>query len=175
MFGWLRAEAARASFSKRESRSASADTSAGSTLIATSRPSRVSPRGRPRPSHPRRSRRRAGSVRGSGASPVPSLGPRCRRGELRARPGQPTGVELGRPRGVCRGGDAAIGERPADQRAGPGHPSITGQDDQAGAERPALKRRYGRHLSFASEWRRAPDKSRASTSTRRRARGSRTP
>ena len=42
MFGWLRAAAARASCSKRRSRSASAENDAGSTLMATSRLSRVS-------------------------------------------------------------------------------------------------------------------------------------
>ncbi len=42
MFGWFRAEADRASFSKRFNRSASDASSAGSTLIATSRSSRVS-------------------------------------------------------------------------------------------------------------------------------------
>ena len=44
MVGWLRAEADRASFSNRFSRSASEATAAGSTLIATSRESRVVPR-----------------------------------------------------------------------------------------------------------------------------------
>ncbi len=42
MLGWLSAEAERASFSKRLSRSSFAARSAGRTLIATSRPSRVS-------------------------------------------------------------------------------------------------------------------------------------
>ena len=42
MFGWLRAEAARASWMKRRWRSGSAVASGGSILIATARPSRVS-------------------------------------------------------------------------------------------------------------------------------------
>src|SRR6266496_3902018 len=42
MFGWLRAEAARASWTKRRRRLSSAIRSAGRTLIATSRPRRVS-------------------------------------------------------------------------------------------------------------------------------------
>src|SRR5436309_15515081 len=42
MLGWFRAEADRASFSKRLSLEGSEATSAGSTLIATLRPSRVS-------------------------------------------------------------------------------------------------------------------------------------
>src|SRR5580765_1664663 len=42
MFGWFRAEADLASRSKRARRSASDEISAGSTLIATSRPRRVS-------------------------------------------------------------------------------------------------------------------------------------
>ena len=42
MLGWFKAEADRASFSKRLSLEGSAATSAGRTLIVTSRPSRVS-------------------------------------------------------------------------------------------------------------------------------------
>ena len=42
MLGWLSDEAARASFAKRLNRSGSVETSAGSTLSATSRSSRVS-------------------------------------------------------------------------------------------------------------------------------------
>ena len=42
MFGWFKAEAARASCSKRFSLSASVESSAGSTFTATSRPSRLS-------------------------------------------------------------------------------------------------------------------------------------
>src|SRR5262249_40524832 len=42
MLGWFKADAARASFSKRFNREGSAETSAGRTLIATSRARRVS-------------------------------------------------------------------------------------------------------------------------------------
>ena len=48
--GWLRTPAARASCSKRFSRSGSCENDAGSTLIATSRPRRGSRARRPRPS-----------------------------------------------------------------------------------------------------------------------------
>src|SRR6266496_3117596 len=52
MFGWFRADAARASCSNRASRSGSFDTSSGRTLSATSRPSLDPSPGTPLPSLP---------------------------------------------------------------------------------------------------------------------------